>query len=65
VASDKREYAARTIRPKIHKQLGTFLEEYPKIPDLPKWQTQAKEIDWKSIIDEAVEAGGSLLPSFN
>ena len=31
VASDKQEFAARTIRPKIHKQLGDFLEEPPRL----------------------------------
>ena len=28
-ASDKQEYAARTIRPKIHRRLGEFLTEFP------------------------------------
>jgi deoxyribodipyrimidine photo-lyase len=29
--SDKLEYAARTIRPKIHKKLDNFLEEFPEV----------------------------------
>lgn len=38
VASDKAEYMARTIRPKIHRQLPEFLEEYPPLPvDLRPW----------------------------
>lgn len=31
IASDKREYAARTIRPKIHRRLGDFLSAPPRI----------------------------------
>lgn len=31
VASDKQEYAARTIRPKIHRLLGEFLAEFPQM----------------------------------
>ncbi len=30
--ADKREYAARTIRPKIHSKLPEFLKEYPELP---------------------------------
>ena len=29
--SDKREYAAYTIRPKIHKKLSEFLDEFSKL----------------------------------
>jgi deoxyribodipyrimidine photo-lyase len=32
VVSDKAEYAARTIRPKIHKHLGDYLINFKKIP---------------------------------
>ena len=31
--SDKQEYAARTIRPKIHRLLPEFLEEYPSLEE--------------------------------
>ncbi len=34
VTSDKQEYAARTIRTKIHKKLDEFLEPFPKITSL-------------------------------
>lgn len=30
-ASDKREYAARTIRPKINNKLSEFLTEFPPV----------------------------------
>lgn len=52
VASDKIEYAARTIRPKIHNHLPEFLTEFPP---LVKFETSVKEehtappIDWDSI----------------
>jgi deoxyribodipyrimidine photo-lyase len=36
-ASDKREYMARTIRPKILKLLPEFLEEFPPLPALPRF----------------------------
>jgi len=37
VASDKLEFGARTIRPKIHKNLLEFLDEFPNLnSDLPK-----------------------------
>ncbi|WP_243359886.1 deoxyribodipyrimidine photo-lyase [Fundidesulfovibrio terrae] len=32
VASDKQEYMARTIRPKIHRLLPEFLEDFPELP---------------------------------
>ena len=57
VASDKREYAARTIRPKIHKQLPTFLEEFPPLPALPAWSAAAAPIDWARLLQEATERG--------
>ena len=31
--ADKREYAARTIRPKIHSKLPEFLQEFPELPE--------------------------------
>ena len=39
VCSDKREYAARTIRPKVHRHLVDFLREFPPLPArvAPAW----------------------------
>jgi deoxyribodipyrimidine photo-lyase len=34
VTSDKQEYAARTIRPKLNKRLGEFLTEFPTLADI-------------------------------
>jgi hypothetical protein len=37
-AADKREYAARTIRPKVHRQLPEFLTEFPQLsPQVRVW----------------------------
>jgi deoxyribodipyrimidine photo-lyase len=50
VASDKREYGARTIRPKIHKHLPEFLREYPAYPQPASWEQQLPQpanIDWE------------------
>lgn len=57
--SDKREYAARTIRPKVHRNLSTFLEEFPDLPALPAWQDPAPQIDWDAIIAEVIERGAA------
>jgi hypothetical protein len=49
-ASDKREYGARTIRPKIQKQLPEFLKEYPQQPRPAPWPASLPApppIDWQ------------------
>jgi deoxyribodipyrimidine photo-lyase len=43
-ASDKQEYAARTIRPKIHRRLDEFLEEYPPLLK----QKEARRVEGES-----------------
>lgn len=58
--SQKREYAARTIRPKIHKLMSTFLEEFPELPELPAWDDEAPEIKWDEIIAEVIERGKAV-----
>jgi DNA photolyase len=50
VASDKREYAARTLRPKIHARLPEFLVEFPAISRPAPWPEVAQQppaIDWQ------------------
>ncbi len=37
-ASDKQEFGAYTIRPKIKKLLGEFMEEFPEVPSFEKMQ---------------------------
>jgi len=51
VTSDKQEYAAYTIRPKIHKKLFEFLEPFPEITPHPfsgKFDSTF-QMDWKMI----------------
>ncbi|XP_034650866.1 deoxyribodipyrimidine photo-lyase-like [Drosophila subobscura] len=48
VASDKQEYAARTIRNKINSKLGEFLSEFPPVIKHPHGDgcKKVKPIDW-------------------
>ena len=51
IASSKQEYAARTIRPKIHKLLLEFLEPFPQIKKHPvPFKKKSSDYDWKQII---------------
>ena len=55
-ASPKLEYAARTIRPKIHAKLGAYLVEYPAMPSVPAWRsdlTPPENVDWPRLVAEA------------
>ena len=47
LASSKREYAAATFRPKIHRLLAEFLEPFPELPVFPASNlTGFAPIDW-------------------
>lgn len=49
-ASDKLEFAAHTIRKKIHRQLGEFLIEFPKLEKQSvECGVAVPEIDWKLV----------------
>jgi len=48
LASQKREYAAATLRPKIHRLLPEFLEAFPELPTFP-----AGNLDWFAPVDWA------------
>uniref|UniRef100_A0A383VG34 Deoxyribodipyrimidine photo-lyase n=1 Tax=Tetradesmus obliquus TaxID=3088 RepID=A0A383VG34_TETOB len=64
VASDKREYAARTIRPKIQAKLPEFLREYPPQPRPAPWGEalpQPPPIDWEALLAE-VRSRGAAVP---
>ncbi|MDR3043773.1 MAG: deoxyribodipyrimidine photo-lyase [Desulfovibrio sp.] len=58
-ASPKREYAARTLRPKIHRLLPEFLVPLPALPSAPPvppvspvpWTLTVPEVDWASLRD--------------
>ena len=62
IASDKQEYAAYTIRPKINRLLDRFLDKYPS----PKKQTarfplKAKMIRWREI-EKTIKVDRSVKP---
>lgn len=60
VASDKQEYAARTIRSKINKQLDDYLTELPPVVKHPhKSDLKAEKIDWRAALD-SVDADASV-----
>lgn len=61
VASDKMEYGARTIRPKIHKHLREFLGQFPSVkPQKQKIEIKTKYITFKEAYDLV-----SKLPTYN
>jgi len=50
-ASTKQEFAARTIRPKIHRQLHHYLEEFPELTAMPEsLYTPAPETNWQEAL---------------
>jgi deoxyribodipyrimidine photo-lyase len=61
VASPKQEFGAYTLRPKIHKQLLKYLDEFPLLPAHPyPYKGLAQKIDWKKLlkssnVDESVK----------
>lgn len=61
-ASDKREYGARTIRPKIHKALPEFLCEFPEPPKPAVWGAAVKPepIDWEALLAEVRQRGAAV-----
>jgi len=62
-ASNKRETAARTIRPKIHKLLGTWLKEFPPLEPVAQWPGSLKAapaIPWDEVIEDARERGKAV-----
>ena len=47
--SDKLEFAAYTLRPKIHKALIEFMDEFPKLKKMGKSEISSDRIDWEVI----------------
>ncbi len=47
--SNKLEFAAYTIRPKIHKALIEFMDEYPSLKKMSKSEISSDKIDWVKI----------------
>nr|ABK76277.1 CPD photolyase [Dunaliella salina] len=66
IASNKREYAARTIRPKIEKLLPEFLIEFPNqglppiMPTAGQGPHPPTPIDWPALLAEVTEAGAAV-----
>jgi deoxyribodipyrimidine photo-lyase len=51
LTSPKQEFGAYTIRPKIHKLLPEFMEDFPKIKKHPfKWTQKVPQIGWDKTI---------------
>jgi deoxyribodipyrimidine photo-lyase len=47
IASNKQEYAAYTIRPKIKRVLSEFLDEFPELEKHPyNWEKKKEEANW-------------------
>jgi deoxyribodipyrimidine photo-lyase len=62
VASDKGEFAAYTLRPKLHKLLPEFLVDLPALKRHPfAWQSPAREIDWIQT-RKALQVDGTVSP---
>lgn len=51
VASNKLEFAAYTIRPKIHKYIPEFLDEFPPLKVMKNNISPSDKIDWNEIIN--------------
>lgn len=49
--SNKVEFGAYTIRPKIHKALPEFLDEFPELKKMKSSELQSEKINWTEIIN--------------
>lgn len=47
--SNKLEFAAYTIRPKIHKELIEFMDEFPSLKKMVKSEISTDKIDWNKV----------------
>ncbi len=66
VASDKQEYAAYTIRPKINRLLDRFLTEFPEVSG-QKGKQKSEKIDWDEVsesldVDSGVDVVSWIKP---
>lgn len=59
--SDKREYAARTIRPKIQRLLLEFMEEFPVLVSPDVAGPDIRPVNW-SAVRSFIEVDNSVLP---
>ncbi len=71
LASVKQEFGAYTIRPKINKKVGYFLEEFPKLKTHPfKLKSKSSKANWDRIksglrVDRFVGEVGWIAPGEN
>jgi len=49
-ASDKQEFGAYTIRPKIKKQLDEFLDEFPRLIKQKSHNLKTEKVDWNKAL---------------
>ncbi len=65
--SDKQEFAAYTIRPKIHKLLNEFLDDYPALKPMDKENLIYREniIKVPDVVDKSVQPIEYLLPGYD
>ncbi len=50
IASPKKEFAARTFRPKIRRQIKEFTDEFPSLKKHPfHWDKKEKKVDWSQV----------------
>jgi deoxyribodipyrimidine photo-lyase len=60
-ASDKKEYAAYTLRSKIENKLATFLDEFPRIKTHKySWQENFEPINWDKMMKDYKSKPNSL-----
>jgi len=53
IASSKQEYGAYTLRPKLHKLLPEYLEDFPALKKHPhKFSGSVPEINWPKILND-------------
>ena len=50
VASQKQEFGAYTLRPKLHKLLPTYMDEFPKIKKQSESLKPGPQIDWDDLL---------------
>jgi len=65
VVSDKQEYAARTIRPKLQRLLPRYLEEFPPLRAHPHtWPADVAPVDWARRLDALAQAAHGPRPDW-
>ncbi|XP_057811611.1 deoxyribodipyrimidine photo-lyase [Salvia miltiorrhiza] len=61
VASDKLEYAARTLRGKINKKLPEYLIDFPEVTSpIKRWDFSSNSIEWEDLIASVLRQGAEV-----